>query len=150
MFIHKMREGRKYCFFTLKKIDPVRQALCHFFTRAVAYDERQVEFRVVVQRIEFPRMEISGQVTVVTECAMAQPTVQSKRKIMARQPEQRKTQPRTDRSRNLPHAGFHKESAWSGKVHVSAGNESGVQRRIIRSEERRVGKECRSRWSPYH
>ena len=23
-------------------------------------------------------------------------------------------------------------------------------KRIIRSEERRVGKECRSRWSPYH
>src|SRR5256885_3608071 len=23
-------------------------------------------------------------------------------------------------------------------------------RRVIRSEERRVGKECRSRWSPYH
>ena len=22
--------------------------------------------------------------------------------------------------------------------------------RVIRSEERRVGKECRSRWSPYH
>src|SRR3712207_9547544 len=30
---------------------------------------------------------------------------------------------------------------------VSAG--IGVER-IIRSEERRVGKECRSRWSPYH
>src|SRR5690242_21184942 len=26
----------------------------------------------------------------------------------------------------------------------------GVQRRLRRSEERRVGKECRSRWSPYH
>ena len=25
-----------------------------------------------------------------------------------------------------------------------------VADRIIRSEERRVGKECRSRWSPYH
>ena len=25
-----------------------------------------------------------------------------------------------------------------------------AQRRGIRSEERRVGKECRSRWSPYH
>ena len=25
-----------------------------------------------------------------------------------------------------------------------------VHERIIRSEERRVGKECRSRWSPYH
>ena len=24
------------------------------------------------------------------------------------------------------------------------------ERRIKRSEERRVGKECRSRWSPYH
>src|SRR3712207_8187926 len=24
------------------------------------------------------------------------------------------------------------------------------ERRIARSEERRVGKECRSRWSPYH
>ena len=25
-----------------------------------------------------------------------------------------------------------------------------VRDRLIRSEERRVGKECRSRWSPYH
>ena len=27
---------------------------------------------------------------------------------------------------------------------------SGIFYRNIRSEERRVGKECRSRWSPYH
>ena len=28
---------------------------------------------------------------------------------------------------------------------------SGLRKeRILRSEERRVGKECRSRWSPYH
>ena len=26
----------------------------------------------------------------------------------------------------------------------------GVVKREFRSEERRVGKECRSRWSPYH
>src|SRR5260221_7936877 len=26
----------------------------------------------------------------------------------------------------------------------------GVDYRMVRSEERRVGKECRSRWSPYH
>ena len=26
----------------------------------------------------------------------------------------------------------------------------GCQVRLVRSEERRVGKECRSRWSPYH
>ena len=28
--------------------------------------------------------------------------------------------------------------------------ERGFGRAIVRSEERRVGKECRSRWSPYH
>jgi len=28
--------------------------------------------------------------------------------------------------------------------------ELGVSRMTVRSEERRVGKECRSRWSPYH
>src|SRR2546430_14950594 len=26
----------------------------------------------------------------------------------------------------------------------------GMLQRVVRSEERRVGKECRSRWSPYH
>ena len=30
------------------------------------------------------------------------------------------------------------------------GNINGVKFDFIRSEERRVGKECRSRWSPYH
>ena len=34
--------------------------------------------------------------------------------------------------------------AWSLPITVSAGREE------ARSEERRVGKECRSRWSPYH
>ena len=32
-------------------------------------------------------------------------------------------------------------------VHVLQRDENGLE---IRSEERRVGKECRSRWSPYH
>ena len=27
---------------------------------------------------------------------------------------------------------------------------AGVESNVVRSEERRVGKECRSRWSPYH
>src|SRR3712207_8733725 len=38
-------------------------------------------------------------------------------------------------------------SGYSAGVSVIAGSGGGMQRR---SEERRVGKECRSRWSPYH
>ena len=37
------------------------------------------------------------------------------------------------------------------KLHVHAGARQGVKNvNQTRSEERRVGKECRSRWSPYH
>ena len=36
------------------------------------------------------------------------------------------------------------------KVLVGLDNALFVAKKIIRSEERRVGKECRSRWSPYH
>ena len=37
------------------------------------------------------------------------------------------------------------------KIHSKPHNLSGgEQQRVARSEERRVGKECRSRWSPYH
>ena len=34
--------------------------------------------------------------------------------------------------------------------HVSKSNDGFVFKPMVRSEERRVGKECRSRWSPYH
>ena len=37
------------------------------------------------------------------------------------------------------------------KIHVAkTAEELGAQAAHTRSEERRVGKECRSRWSPYH
>ena len=34
--------------------------------------------------------------------------------------------------------------------YVAIMGESGSGKTTLRSEERRVGKECRSRWSPYH
>ena len=37
-------------------------------------------------------------------------------------------------------------SGWDGPND----NPSSGRRPLLRSEERRVGKECRSRWSPYH
>ena len=33
---------------------------------------------------------------------------------------------------------------------VEGDTEVEFYKQVIRSEERRVGKECRSRWSPYH
>ena len=41
--------------------------------------------------------------------------------------------------------GLHKFTRWNGPILTDSG---GFQ--VFRSEERRVGKECRSRWSPYH
>ena len=41
-------------------------------------------------------------------------------------------------------------SLASDLVVIPAGMTSVLQPLDIRSEERRVGKECRSRWSPYH
>ena len=36
------------------------------------------------------------------------------------------------------------------KVMIVYGGGSVIRSGLLRSEERRVGKECRSRWSPYH
>ena len=40
---------------------------------------------------------------------------------------------------------FRRESIWFEVVDLSS-----AYNELLRSEERRVGKECRSRWSPYH
>ena len=40
--------------------------------------------------------------------------------------------------------------AAEGRDAALAGAACSVSSVFIRSEERRVGKECRSRWSPYH
>ena len=43
----------------------------------------------------------------------------------------------------------HFQAAGAGEISVADRSGMGNTRRV-RSEERRVGKECRSRWSPYH
>ena len=42
------------------------------------------------------------------------------------------------------HAG---KSQWEDRENI---NDQSIGIELVRSEERRVGKECRSRWSPYH
>ena len=53
------------------------------------------------------------------------------------------------------HVGIVREFGKSGEFLFEAGGvvqdgNNGRNLRLTRSEERRVGKECRSRWSPYH
>ena len=45
---------------------------------------------------------------------------------------------------------FMDQIGWSYHHAVDAGIDFAVTDVSCRSEERRVGKECRSRWSPYH
>src|SRR5260370_1444936 len=65
----------------------------------------------------------------------------------------------TSRAGQTPHARLHSEAVGSpsGKgselrrpEDCGSGTLSRFERNAPRSEERRVGKECRSRWSPYH
>src|SRR2546427_5785996 len=50
---------------------------------------------------------------------------------------------------DVEHGRLQRETAGHVKAVLRAAETAQV-RRIDRSEERRVGKECRSRWSPYH
>src|SRR5687768_18353766 len=43
-----------------------------------------------------------------------------------------------------------RQAGWAGIAPATPDLETGVMLISPRSEERRVGKECRSRWSPYH
>src|SRR5256885_2663353 len=52
------------------------------------------------------------------------------------------------KKKNFPR---HEETTYSGTEFLNNSRNSGSCRESKqRSEERRVGKECRSRWSPYH
>ena len=42
------------------------------------------------------------------------------------------------------------EKIAEARAKIGSGNASEAEQGHRRSEERRVGKECRSRWSPYH
>ena len=57
----------------------------------------------------------------------------------------------------LGHGGFRRRIIEMGfikgktvEVVLNAPLKDPIKYKIMRSEERRVGKECRSRWSPYH
>ena len=45
-----------------------------------------------------------------------------------------------------------KDGRWEGRYTAGYDEKTGKRmiKNVLRSEERRVGKECRSRWSPYH
>src|SRR5882724_12213101 len=52
--------------------------------------------------------------------------------------------------RGLGRAGLRARPASGRPSKLTAAQRRQLARLVVRSEERRVGKECRSRWSPYH
>ena len=52
--------------------------------------------------------------------------------------------------KNLEEAAGKNRSVWDVTVLFSGNAPKELNYTVLRSEERRVGKECRSRWSPYH
>src|SRR5690606_40940279 len=54
-------------------------------------------------------------------------------------------------NKHLPHYDFTIDFSWAGTFgETKDGNPYIGEHKDFRSEERRVGKECRSRWTPYH
>ena len=59
---------------------------------------------------------------------------------------------------DIMESALNKHKEWKGKIEIvsrtSVNNRDELSHAytpgVARSEERRVGKECRSRWSPYH
>ena len=62
------------------------------------------------------------------------------------------TDARLGATRLAEHLGALQAMGHSGVIfaRVPAGEDEHLEMKLERSEERRVGKECRSRWSPYH
>ena len=55
-----------------------------------------------------------------------------------------------NKSGNLPFEVVWKPTLITNELIRKTFNEANMDENCARSEERRVGKECRSRWSPYH
>ena len=65
-------------------------------------------------------------------------------------PEPERTLKRKLREAKLQQSRSNLSEIFEQEKEMAENNNNNNARRMLRSEERRVGKECRSRWSPYH
>src|SRR5260221_2321015 len=85
-------------------------------------------------------------VTGVQTCALPISRTQLDLWVLPMAEGERKPAPFLHAEYNESQAQFSPDGKWIAYV----SDESGTTQVYMRSEERRVGKECRSRWSPYH
>jgi len=106
---------------------------------------------------DFVRRAIGAELRVVTPKAAAQ--ADYKTMLQEKLQAERQSAPRYEviEAQGPPHKRtFHVEVTWDGGSvraegrSIKAAETAAAKRALARSEERRVGKECRSRWSPYH
>src|SRR3712207_6714540 len=121
-------------------IDDFNESVDHFFHLAAIYDMAADPETMLKANVEGTRhvVEFANSIEVGTFHHTSSIAVAGKYRGLYRED-------MFDEGQKLPHA-YHESKFDSEKL---VRNEIKATLRV-RSEERRVGKECRSRWSPYH
>ena len=115
----------------LQHLHQAVQTPAHLPSAVVPDDKRHLELRVLLQFVELPGMEVGHEVAVLLQHPAHHPVVECLRQVMQREPEQREAYQRCHRGRDLHHPVLHEPRARSRQVHVPAGDEGRVERRVI-------------------
>ena len=86
---------------------------------------------MLFELIELPRMEIGDKIAILLEHPTRHPVIECLGQIVQSEPEQRKTDQRSDGSRYLHHTILHKPSARFRKMHITPRNKGRIQRRVV-------------------
>ena len=100
----------------------------HLLTAMVLNDERHLILWMLLQLVEFPRMKISYEISIVLQHSVSHPIIQTLWQVVKSKPEQRETYYRSHGSRNLHHALFHGPCAGSSEMNISAWYASRIKR----------------------
>ena len=111
----------------LQHLDEAVETVGHLLSAVIADDERHFQLGMFAQLIEFPRVEIGDEVTVVGDNPSDKQVIEPLGQIVQGQPEEREAYPRGDRRRNLHDITLHETGARVRQVHVAAWDESRIQ-----------------------
>ena len=112
---------------SLQHLNQTVEALAHLLSTMVLDDKRHLELRMLFELIELPRMEIGDKIAILLEHPTRHPVIECLGQIVQSEPEQRKTDQRSDGSRYLHHTILHKPGARFRKMHITPRNKGRIQ-----------------------